>query len=981
MKQHTIILTLVAAFIASAGVSGRAQAASNSCGTGCCNVTNSDNPEEGVTTQYPGSLNDYLIGFNEENERYRSCYDEIRFSPTTVKIRKSLELTFNDEDGIVIGNEGTQTTWKSYLDAGEPMLTISGVNHVTLQNITIQGNGHIKCDGATDIELVNVDAESRSGAVPGTVLEFSNCNSITINGTDITGSSSSDASASVIIVQGTADDWVDTVSIQNTNLTNVKGKGLYLEYANNVTLEEYDVSSSTSATAAYINYVAFTKLHASADKVYAGFDMNHVDGTDLSDVSLALSGPGNGTGTGDGLILNQDAKYMTFNDLSVDSFGGNGVVIKDGSDSNTFNGIEVYNNGGYGLTIQEYAQDNAVRNGSIYNNGNCGIYLSSENQNIVELMQLPNNGEGCAIGSDNAARNLSLASSDVILAPGFDNKILVDVNTSALTTHTDAIGANSPVTMELHYLTSNSGDGGSGGDTSRVTDPFDIADLPDSSVSVKSSSEDFFAIVQDGNGYVVGIWYGEADYAASDNCYVDPDSNTKVRIYDASLDTDGDGLKDWEEDGNMNCIVEDDETDSDDADSDDDGINDYQETKGGATGGLTTDTDEDGLLDARDNDSDHDDLDDGVEDKDGDGNVDADETDPLKADTDGDGLNDGVEDINKNGEVDANETNPRQGYNDTDQDGSNDLEDSCPLLSPEDGVCYYDHCTPGQGSSVESDEDGDGILSSVEDANLDCELSAGEMNANSADTDGDGISDGTEYYLGKTNPLSTDSDSDGISDGAEDDNADGIVDLGNGETDPTLTDSDGDTITDGDEDLNHDGGVDSGETNPSLSDTDADGNDDAGDICPWEKNASCVVRYCKVSGYDSYDADGDSLPDKEEDSDGDCSHTVSNKESNPLASDTDADGLTDDLEACYTTNPNIADTDGDGRSDFQEVESSGDTCQPMYNLGSTNPLRAEYGNCALIRGEATSSGITPIIVMMAAILGLLGLRRTAALKG
>ena len=97
-----------------------------------------------------------------------------------------------------------------------------------------------------------------------------------------------------------------------------------------------------------------------------------------------------------------------------------------------------------------------------------------------------------------------------------------------------------------------------------------------------------------------------------------------------------------------------------------------------------------------------------------------------------------------------------------------------------------------------------------------------------ADTDGDGILDGTEDRnqnglrdRGELSPARADTDGDGIPDGVEDRNQNGIWD--DGETDGTQADTDGDGIPDGIEDQDRDGEIDVDETNPLSRDSDQDG--------------------------------------------------------------------------------------------------------------------------------------------------------------
>jgi hypothetical protein len=81
-------------------------------------------------------------------------------------------------------------------------------------------------------------------------------------------------------------------------------------------------------------------------------------------------------------------------------------------------------------------------------------------------------------------------------------------------------------------------------------------------------------------------------------------------------------------------------------------------------GYAVDDRDGDGLLDA-------------TEDRNDNGAVDGDETNWLDPDSDGDGVPDGLEDTNRNGEVDKGETDPRRP--DTDGDGVQDGADGTPL--------------------------------------------------------------------------------------------------------------------------------------------------------------------------------------------------------------------------------------------------------------------------------------------------------------
>ena len=196
-----------------------------------------------------------------------------------------------------------------------------------------------------------------------------------------------------------------------------------------------------------------------------------------------------------------------------------------------------------------------------------------------------------------------------------------------------------------------------------------------------------------------------------------------------SVDSDGGGCLDHQEDPNLNGRVDANESDlsniADDLDGDDDGLcdvhelslgsdpNDADTDDDGVVDGeeplLDQDTDSDGLITLLDPDSDNDGLGDGLElsvvghedtnldvgwyVRDADTNT---TTDPLNADSDGGGISDGEEDRNRNGRVDHDETDPLETDDDEiDIDGDKipGAFDTCPTL--------YD---PNQ-----QDTDGDGI--------------------------------------------------------------------------------------------------------------------------------------------------------------------------------------------------------------------------------------------------------------------------------
>ena len=73
----------------------------------------------------------------------------------------------------------------------------------------------------------------------------------------------------------------------------------------------------------------------------------------------------------------------------------------------------------------------------------------------------------------------------------------------------------------------------------------------------------------------------------------------------------------------------------------------------------------------------------------------------------------------------------------------------------------------------------------------------------------------------------------------------------------------------------------------------------------------------------------------------DCLNNINNK-----PKDTDADGITDDLERSYGLNPFKADTDGDGLKDKEEMMSYG-----------TDPNNADSDRDGISDGQAVKRGL------------------------
>ncbi len=196
----------------------------------------------------------------------------------------------------------------------------------------------------------------------------------------------------------------------------------------------------------------------------------------------------------------------------------------------------------------------------------------------------------------------------------------------------------------------------------------------------------------------------------------------------------------------------------------------------------------------------------------------------------------------------------------------------------------------------------------------------------SGDTDGDGLTDYQEHYQYFTSPYTNDTDGDTMLDGWEvlytnavspTNAADALVDYA-GETNdlgvvqqdgltnkdehvwgtnPEKYDTDGDGIGDGDE-------VAAG-TDPLSTDTDGDGIPDGWESQYATNNLDPLVK-------DAFeDADGDGLTNIRE---------YNESKTDPTKSDTDGEGLTDYEEyITYSTSPTNTDTDADGFTDYDEI--------------------------------------------------------------
>ncbi len=190
----------------------------------------------------------------------------------------------------------------------------------------------------------------------------------------------------------------------------------------------------------------------------------------------------------------------------------------------------------------------------------------------------------------------------------------------------------------------------------------------------------------------------------------------------------------------------------------------------------------------RNADADGDGLWDYVEDRDNDGVVDPDETDPFDDDTDNDGIMDGTEDADRDGERDEGETDPLN--DDSDDDGLLDGVE-IGLGSPEgdDSDGYTGDADNGATTTdpLDWDTDNGTVSDGDEDENKNGRIDGDERDPNDPaddvpgdqpppedtdveiqddDCDDDGLTDAQEEEYG-SDPCNPDSDGDGIPDGTE----------------------------------------------------------------------------------------------------------------------------------------------------------------------------------------------------------------------
>ncbi|MEK7704931.1 MAG: hypothetical protein AAB426_08225 [Myxococcota bacterium] len=330
------------------------------------------------------------------------------------------------------------------------------------------------------------------------------------------------------------------------------------------------------------------------------------------------------------------------------------------------------------------------------------------------------------------------------------------------------------------------------------------------------------------------------------------------------------------------------------------------------------------------------------------GVVDAGETNPTQIDTDRDGLQDGTEGNGATAgglTVGVPASTPILGTDtnlfvaDVDTSTFPAAHNTSPLISDYDGGCDADGIEDADRNGRA--DGGETIAWSLADDSCQAPLPIG------TDTDSDGLTDAIETTLG-TSDADVDSDDDGLYDGpgdskqwlsqCEDCNANGIVDRG--ETDPNAADTDGDGIQDGTERGATSGTADTGAG--FVADADASTTTLATWICCEPRDAACAAgtaASCFSWDRDPRDTDGSGLGDGDEDADHNGQADVGETDPNWRAdearlADVDGDGLNAAQEWLLGTNPLDADSDDDGLSDGCEI----DPLCPAAAPALTDPL-------------------------------------------
>ncbi|MCF2143782.1 MAG: hypothetical protein K9W42_08795, partial [Candidatus Heimdallarchaeota archaeon] len=400
---------------------------------------------------------------------------------------------------------------------------------------------------------------------------------------------------------------------------------------------------------------------------------------------------------------------------------------------------------------------------------------------------------------------------------------------------------------------------------------------------------------------------------------IGPFDIVKVLNLNNQIDSDKDGLSDYDEENGVHGKI----TDPMLIDTDGDTLTDYEELFDYKTDPTSPDTDGDSIRDDEEIYGIDYQVPTGCDapvvitqksdptkrDSDGDGLYDDQEifiyhTDPMNPDMDSDGLSDYEEIMGyyKIEERDIYTSLPNA--IDSDNDGISDWWESIhwgsnPMDSNDKPITDNDNDLLDDTWEEQNGLDPTNSTDAIDDNDNDSaenweEFLLMNTSASDTDTDADGLDDMWEYNYSfdpvGTNDSGLDPDADGLTN---------IIEYNLG-TNPTIADCDQDGLSDGDE-------VNIYNTDPLNSDSDFDSLDDYSEIIIYQTDAT------------NPDSDSDGILDGEE-----VVLGVDNYITNPLSADSDGDGI-DDLEETtigadgYITDPTKSDTDGDGIDDLEEM--------------------------------------------------------------